>query len=289
MATLNTPSTTLSDPSRLDDGLLETRKIDTICLFDVDGTITMPRQVITADMDTDLQKLRKKCLVGLVGGSDIAKIAEQIGGIQAIAKYDYVFAENGLVAFKNGKKFFEENIQKHVGEDNLQTFINYCLKYLSDIKLPFKRGTFIEFRNGLINVSPVGRNCTKQERDLFEVYDLVSRLVFILLFKINKINLMKEHNIRRTMVNHLQEKFSDMKLYFSIGGQISFDVFPEGWDKRYALKHLENDNISNVYFFGDKTFKGGNDYEIYSDPRTKGYSVTSPLETRTILSELFGL
>ncbi len=26
----------------------------------------------------------------------------------AIAKYDYVFAENGLVAYKNGKQFFEE-------------------------------------------------------------------------------------------------------------------------------------------------------------------------------------
>ena len=26
----------------------------------------------------------------------------------AIAKYDYLFAENGLVAYKNGKLFFEE-------------------------------------------------------------------------------------------------------------------------------------------------------------------------------------
>jgi phosphomannomutase len=34
--------------------------------------------------------------------------------------------------------------------------------------------------------------------------------------------------------------------------------------------------------------KGGNDYEIYSDPRTKGYSVTNPVETRAQLSQLFG-
>jgi hypothetical protein len=26
----------------------------------------------------------------------------------AIAKYDYVFAENGLVAYQNGKLFFED-------------------------------------------------------------------------------------------------------------------------------------------------------------------------------------
>jgi phosphomannomutase len=42
---------------------------------------------------------------------------------------------------------------------------------------------------------------------------------------------------------------------FCLGGEISFDVFPAGWDKTYALKHLETDQISNIYFFGDKTFK----------------------------------
>lgn len=40
-------------------------------------------------MDLALQKLRAKCLIGLVGGSDIVKIAEQIGGVQgSIASLD---------------------------------------------------------------------------------------------------------------------------------------------------------------------------------------------------------
>ncbi|UJR38563.1 hypothetical protein I4U23_031229 [Adineta vaga] len=270
MTTPTTPFATPGEPFGNDDGVISSRKLDTICLFDVDGTIALARQLITVEMDTCLQEVRKKCLIGLVGGSDIVKIVEQIGGTNAIAKYDYVFAENGLVAYKNGNLFFQENIQKHVGEDDLQSLINYCLKYLSEIKLPFKRGTFIEFRNGLINVSPVGRNCTKEERDIFEAYDL-------------------EHKIRETMVKDLQGKFAHLNLVFAIGGQISFDVFPEGWDKRYAVKHLEKDNVKNIYFFGDKTFKGGNDYEIYNDPRTKGYSVTNPVETRAYLCELFGL
>lgn len=37
------------------------------------------------------------------------------------------------------------------------------------------------------------------------------------------------------------------------GGQISFDVFPDGWDKRYCLGHVENDGYKTIYFFGDKT------------------------------------
>lgn len=37
------------------------------------------------------------------------------------------------------------------------------------------------------------------------------------------------------------------------GGQISIDVFPDGWDKRYCLRHVENDGYKTIYFFGDKT------------------------------------
>jgi len=37
-----------------------------------------------------------------------------------------------------------------------------------------RRGTFIEFRTGLINVSPIGRNCSQSERDAYEKYDYVS-------------------------------------------------------------------------------------------------------------------
>ncbi len=83
---------------------------------------------------------------------------------------------------------------------------------------------------------------------------------------------------------------------FSIGGQISFDVFPTGWDKTYCLQHLENDakqpggvTYTTIHFFGDKTFQGGNDYEIFSDKRTVGHSVNGPDDTIAQLKELFNL
>lgn len=41
--------------------------------------------------------------------------------------------------------------------------------------------------------------------------------------------------------------------FFSAGGQISFDVFPEGWDKRYCLGIVEKDSYQRIHFFGDKT------------------------------------
>jgi hypothetical protein len=43
-------TTTPGEPSSNGDGSSNSKKLDTICLFDVDGTITMPRQVIIAKL-----------------------------------------------------------------------------------------------------------------------------------------------------------------------------------------------------------------------------------------------
>jgi phosphomannomutase len=90
------------------------------------------------------------------------------------------------------------------------------------------------------------------------------------------------------MVTALEAEFGDkFGLKFSIGGQISFDVFPKGWDKTYCLQFVENEGYDEIHFFGDKTYEGGNDFEIFADPRTIGHTVTSWQETKKICTELF--
>lgn len=83
---------------------------------------------------------------------------------------------------------------------------------------------------------------------------------------------------------------------YSIGGEISFDVFPQGWDKTYCLQHLDNEKnvpggieYKTIHFFGDKTAVGGNDYEIYTSERTIGHSVTKPEDTMAELRQMFDL
>ncbi|XP_073489081.1 phosphomannomutase 2 isoform X4 [Aquarana catesbeiana] len=146
----------------------------TLCLFDVDGTLTAARQKVTNGMAEFLQSLRKKVKVGVVGGSDFEKIQEQLGE-DVLEKFDYVFSENGLVAYKDGQFLCKQSIHAHLGEDLLQDLINYCLGYIAKLKLPKKRGTFIEFRNGMLNVSPIGRNCTQEERIEFFELDKVDK------------------------------------------------------------------------------------------------------------------
>jgi len=177
------------------------------------------------------------------------------------------------------------SLREELGEARLKEFINFVLKYLSEVDCPVKRGTFIEYREGMLNISPVGRACSQAEREAFEVFD-------------------KEAKVREKMVAVLEEKFGQQfNLKFSIGGQISFDVFPVGWDKTYwcvgfacgqranaaarSLQFVEKEDFEEIHFFGDKTFKGGNDYEIFNDPRVKGHTVTSPEDTMRQCTELF--
>jgi len=250
------------------------RALKKLLLFDVDGTLTPARQDVSPEMVKLLSDLRQKVAIGFVGGSDFVKISEQltVGNRNVLDDFDFGFAENGLTAYRLGKPLATQSFIKFVGEEKYKKLVNFILRCLSEIDIPIKRGTFVEFRNGMINVSPIGRNATKEERDAFEAYD-------------------KVHKIRAAFIEKLREQCRpenlDLGLTFSIGGQISFDVFPDGWDKRFCLQFVENEGFDEIHFFGDKTYAGGNDHEIYMDPRTVGHTVQSPADTIRVCTELF--
>lgn len=248
------------------------KRDEILLLFDVDGTLTMPRSIVEPDFEEFIYtQIKPRATIGIVGGSDLEKMFEQLNGKRILNEFDYVFPENGLVQIEKGIEVGKQSIHQHLGEKKLQRFINFALRYLSELELPFKRGTFIEFRNGMLNVCPIGRQCTREERNIFAAYDI-------------------EHDVRAKMILVLKKEFSDIDLTYSIGGQISFDVFPHGWDKTYSLRHVtKGTHFKEIHFFGDKTDPGGNDYEIYTDPRTIEHKVETPHDTRRILTQLFHL
>eukprot|EP00770_Monocercomonoides_exilis_P010681 MONOS_10630.1-p1 / transcript=MONOS_10630.1 / gene=MONOS_10630 / organism=Monocercomonoides_exilis_PA203 / gene_product=phosphomannomutase D2 / transcript_product=phosphomannomutase D2 / location=Mono_scaffold00491:15236-16144(+) / protein_length=224 / sequence_SO=supercontig / SO=protein_coding / is_pseudo=false len=221
-------------------------------------------KVITPIMTQFLLKLKTKVSIGFVGGSDLPKQIEQLGE-DLVKQADFSFSENGLVAYKGENLIHKNDLKTAIGEGRLRKFIDKTLALLSTVDIPVKRGTFIEFRNGMINVSPIGRNCSQAERDDFDKYD-------------------KEHHIRQGMIDKLIPEFGDI-FTFSIGGQISFDVFPHGWDKRYCLQFCTG--FDEIHFFGDKTSPGGNDYEIFSDGRVIGHTVKNPEDTQAQCNSLF--
>jgi phosphomannomutase len=142
-----------------------------------------------------LHNLRQKIAIGFVGGSDLAKQQEQLGtsSTSVTTMFDFCFAENGLTAYKMGVPLASHSFIKWIGEEKYKELVRFILHYIADLEIPFKRGTFVEFRNGMINVSPVGRNASVEERNQYERYD-------------------KEHKIREKFIAVLKEKFPDAGL-----------------------------------------------------------------------------
>ena len=62
---------------------------------------------------------------------------------------------------------------------------------MSELELPAKRGTFVEFRTGLINVCPVGRSCSYDERLEFAKFD-------------------QENNVRLKFKEALEKEFGEL-------------------------------------------------------------------------------
>ncbi|EKX73848.1 phosphomannomutase, putative [Theileria equi strain WA] len=130
----------------------------------------------------------------------------------------------------------------------------------------YNKGCFTECRKAVINISPIGRSCSFNER--VEFNELDSRL-----------------KIREKMVKALEERFSGCEppLQFSVGGKISFDCFPKGWSKVYALKFLD---FEEIHFFGDMTHPGGNDHELFVHEKVTGHRVTNSQDTLTQLKTI---
>ena len=98
-----------------------------------------------------------------------------------------------MTAYKLGQQLPSNSFIKWIGEDQYKELVRFILHYIADLDIPIKRGTFIEYRNGMINVSPIGRNASTQERHDFEAYD-------------------KIHQVRAQFVEKLKERFGHLGL-----------------------------------------------------------------------------
>ncbi|KAF8821215.1 phosphomannomutase [Cardiosporidium cionae] len=237
-----------------------------LALFDLDGTLSPARKSATPEMAQLLQKLQKFIPLAVVSGSDLPKVQEQLGPLSG-ELFDYLFVENGVLAYKKNELIHSKNFPSLLGEDRLKKIINFTLKYFSELEIPVKRGTFIECRTSMLNLCPIGRSCSYEERNAFVKLD-------------------QKEGIRQKFVDALNKEFWTFPVQFALGGQISVDCFLKGCDKRYCLQFIESE-YDEIYFFGDKVFKGGNDHEIYKDPRTLAYEVRDPEHTAELINKLF--
>ena len=223
-------------------------------LFDMDGTLTDPRQPVTEDVLETLAKTAAGIKRYLVTGSDFVKVEEQMGNDNLLRLFERVYACNGTRVWNCNLDMDDEtkplepelihkvSLTDYYSEADINHIINVLLETAHKTHTKIKTGTFIEWRDSQINFSVVGRNCTTEQRENYVKWD-------------------KKSGERDKIINQLREQFRGWGLSFRLGGQISIDVTREGWDKTYAFKNMDQ-SPDQCVFFGDKICKDGNDFDI---------------------------
>jgi phosphomannomutase len=130
-------------------------------------------------------------------------------------------------------------------------------------------GHFISYRDSIINWCPVGRNANTKQREEFIKFDI-------------------ETSARLSAKDMIQKYLAVSgieNVVLALGGSTSIDIFPEGWDKTYSLKHFPD---RECWFVGDSCNKDGNDktiYEALSD-RGRSFMTSGPEETIGIIDKI---
>lgn len=225
-----------------------------IVLFDMDGTLTEPRKIVQADMLEAMRKLMQYATVGIVSGSDYDYISQQMelkkNGLEGILMYPC----NGTKRYLGGKLTDSVDMKEEIGNEKFYALMDLLLDsqlfYIdsankNNFKTPLT-GLHFQNRGSMINWCPIGRGADNDERKLFQDYDQRTswrdRALGVLSDEI------KEKGIQGVTVVK--------------GGSTSFDIYPDGWDKRYVKRFHKG---SDLYFVGDRCEEGGNDYELYAD------------------------
>jgi len=204
-------------------------------LFDIDGTLTPPMQKMQGDFVYSFLDWSNKKNFFLVGGSSYESIAKQVP-FSIISRSSGIFS-----SMANELRVGDKLIYK-----NKFTPPKPLIKMLSSFQINTKSPTlgeapFFEYRTGMLNFTTIGRSIGLDQRNIYYEWD-------------------KEFGERKDIAKAVEEEYPDLEA--KLGGQISIDIQPKGLNKSQAVKYVRNLNKYDcIYFFGDKGFEGGNDYD----------------------------
>jgi phosphomannomutase len=202
-------------------------------LFDIDGTLTPPRQEIDQKFAAFFLRFAKNNIVYLTTGSDRPKAIEQLGG-SIIDACNGVFTCCGNQFWEGEKLVYEREFYPH------PSLIKFLNERVAGSKFHTRTGNHIEYRKGMINFSVVGRNANHEQRALYESWDAEAG---------------ERKEIAAAILT--DERFSNLDV--SIGGMISMDIYPAGRDKSQSVHTVRQLHGLPIVFMGDKICPDGND------------------------------
>ncbi|MCQ2966246.1 MAG: HAD-IIB family hydrolase [Alphaproteobacteria bacterium] len=235
----------------------------TLYVFDMDGTLTPARLPMTSEFATEFSAFQKNHKTFIATGSDFKKVEEQLQ-YSVIEDFTGVYCSMGNVLWSKGKIVYQKDFAPNPRLFDMLENFRKITNYPGDL-FP----NYIEQRIGMINFSVLGRDCPYTEREKYTAWDSVvhERL------KIQAV---------------LQQNFPEYDI--AVGGTISMDITPKGCGKGQIAAHLRKTYPDEkIIFFGDKTFAGGNDFELADAlnklPNTQVVQVNEPSDVLKFLSK----
>tara|TARA_R110000824_G_scaffold111463_2_gene259910 strand:+ start:4457 stop:5209 length:753 start_codon:yes stop_codon:yes gene_type:complete len=241
-----------------------------IYLFDVDGTLTPPLELIEDDFAEVFLNWAEKqqAVIYLVTGSDIKKTKRQL--LETIINSCAgIFCCSGNQFWEGDRLVSENKFRAPRGLiKDLKIYLEHGAQY------NIRTGNHIERRPGMLNFSVVGRSANAIQRAAYTRWD-------------------KTAKERDDIVDYVMKAYPQLDAV--IGGSISVDIYPKGKDKAQVvpiLRERHGEDVSMV-FVGDRNVPGGNDWALSQvlehDPHSHWFQVEGYGETRALIehSELF--
>jgi phosphomannomutase len=227
-------------------------------IFDVDDTLTPSRELMNKDFSKWFEHFGTHNACYWVTGSPKHMTERQLGAsIYGLAIRAYQCS---------GADVWQGEQRLKTSDWKLPLLARQFLQQIcAEEDFSLKNEDCIDERPGMVNYSIIGATDDTILRDAFSEWE--------------------SHNgSRRRTADAFNKMFPDLQA--TVGGRTGIDIGPRGSDKSQIL---EDFNPSEVMFFGDKTYEGGNDYELAEAVKLGGgivHAVTKWEDTWAILKQL---
>lgn len=235
-------------------------------VFDIDNTLTPPREPLDRDMARRLSQLAHP--FALAAGSDLGLLMSQF--FEPLHAYGYrgefdAFICNGASRYRcrSGAELSvtpvdEFSLARHLGPTRFAQLSELLDQMLADERFALPAsvpivGPRLIDRQAMINIAPSGRQTgaltaeARQSRESFVVFD--ERTGY-------------RARLMPVLRAALDERLPGNDLLLTLGGQTSFDLVVRGRDKSFAVRSLLEEGATHVTYVGDALFPGGNDAAV---------------------------
>jgi hydroxymethylpyrimidine pyrophosphatase-like HAD family hydrolase len=235
-------------------------------VFDIDNTLTPPREALDRDMALRLAALGPP--FALAAGSDLALLMSQF--FEPLHAYGYrgefdAFICNGASRYRcrsadrlEVTPVDEFSLSNHLGAARFSVLLGLLEELLRSPAFALAEdvpvvGPRLIDREAMINIAPSGRQRgalsadARASRDRFVAFDVRTGY---------------RERLLPVLRSELDRVLPGNDLLLTLGGQTSFDLVVRGRDKSFAVRSLLDEGATHVTYVGDALFPGGNDAAV---------------------------